>query len=190
VRTITIIAIIAAAAAAGIIAGTVLLVTPATRSAEPVDGPQEIVIGGETTPSNGSNNSSTTTDDGYRQVNVTVNGVKLVADVAETNEQRTKGLTVRDTLGENEAMLFVFETSQKYPFWMPPEMKFPIDIIWLDSNKTVVHIEANAQPCNIYPPISCPNYTPGEDAQYVLETVAGFAQKNNVTYGTQVKFDA
>lgn len=180
-RTTTIVVIVAAAAA-GIIAGAVLLVTPVARSAEQADSPQEIIIGGETTPDN-------STDDGYRQVNVTVNGVNLVADVAETNEQRSKGLTVKDTLGENESMLFVFETSQKYPFWMPPEMKFPIDIMWLDSNKTVVYIEESAQPCEIYPPISCPNYVPDEDAQYVLETVAGFARKYNVIEGTQVKFD-
>lgn len=176
VRAITVIAIIVAVVA-GVTAGAILLVTPITRSVGIESGQQEPIVEVE-------GNSS------YRQVNVVVNGVRLVADVAETNEQRTKGLTVKDTLAGNEAMLFVFETPQKYPFWMPPEMKFPIDIIWLDSNKTVVHIEASAQPCDIYPPVSCPNYVPEEEAQYVLETVAGFAQKHNVTEGTKVKFDA
>lgn len=181
-RTITIIAIVAAAAA-GIIASAFLLL-----SASYV-GSLDWVSSGMKTEQPKPVNGVAPAKSSYQQTNVTVNGIKLVADVAETNEQRSKGLTVKDALNENEAMLFVFETSQKYPFWMPPEMKFPIDIIWLDSNKTVVHIEANLQPCDISPPVSCPNYVPKEKAQYVLETVAGFAQRYNVTDGTQVEFN-
>ena len=57
----------------------------------------------------------------------------------------TKGLAVKNQLKENEAMLLVFEESAKHSFWMK-DMKFPIDILWLDSDGKVVNIEHNLQP--------------------------------------------
>lgn len=123
---------------------------------------------------------------GYRQVNVTVNGVELVADVAATNDQRSKGLSVKDTLNEDEAMLFVFSTEREHSFWMK-NMKFPIDIIWLDGDKEVVHVEHSLEPC--VPDSPCQTYKPNDDSLYVLETVAGFAQKYNVTENTRVEFE-
>ena len=123
---------------------------------------------------------------GYRQVNVTMNGLVLVADIAATDEQRTKGLSVKDRLGENEAMLFVFDNEAEHSFWMK-NMKFPIDIIWLDSDKTIVHIEHNLQPCSFE--LLCPTYKPNVESLYVLETVGGFAEKYDIVKGTMVEFD-
>src|SRR3712207_8873048 len=74
------------------------------------------------------------------QVNVTLNDQILTADISATDEQRRTGLTVKDTLAENEAMLFVFENEAEHGFWMK-DMKFPIDIIWIDSDKSVVRSE-------------------------------------------------
>ncbi|MDQ3969225.1 MAG: DUF192 domain-containing protein [Thermoproteota archaeon] len=123
---------------------------------------------------------------GYRQVNVTVNGLVLVADISATNEQRTKGLSVKNALAKDEAMLFVFGNEAEHLFWMK-DMKFPIDIIWIDSDKTVVHIEHNLQPCSSE--VLCPTYKPTADSLYVLETVGGFAQKHDIVKGTRVEFD-
>jgi uncharacterized membrane protein (UPF0127 family) len=172
VRTLTIIAIVAAAAA-GIIAGSVLLVIPAISVRE-IEEEQEIIVGG-VAPSN----------NGYRQVNITVNDVKLVADIAENSTQRSKGLSVKDTLNENEGMLFVFSAEREHSFWMK-NMKFPIDIIWLDDDQEVVHVEHSLEPC--IPDSFCPTYKPDRNSLYVLETVAGFAQKYNVTDNTYVDF--
>jgi uncharacterized protein len=122
----------------------------------------------------------------YQRVNVTVNGLVLVADISVTNEQRTKGLSVKDGLAENEAMLFVFDNEAEHTFWMK-DMKFPIDIIWIDSDKTIVHIEHNLQPCGYG--LLCPTYKPGQDSLYVLETVGGFAEKHDVVQGTRVQFE-
>jgi uncharacterized protein len=122
----------------------------------------------------------------YQRVNVTVNGLVLLADISVTNEQRTKGLSVKDGLAENEAMLFVFDNEAEHTFWMK-DMKFPIDIIWIDSDKTIVHIEHNLQPCGYG--LLCPTYKPGQDSLYVLETVGGFAEKHDVVQGTRVQFE-
>jgi Uncharacterized ACR, COG1430 len=78
--------------------------------------------------------------DRYLQSNVSIDGYNMTADLALTSEQREKGLSVKDKLKENEAMLFVFEESAKHSFWMK-DMKFPIDIIWfvLDTVAGITH---------------------------------------------------
>jgi uncharacterized membrane protein (UPF0127 family) len=124
--------------------------------------------------------------DGYQHVNVTLNGMLLVADIAATDEQRTKGLSVKDRLDENEAMLFVFDYEAQHTFWMK-NMKFPIDIIWINSDKTVVYIEHNVEPCSSE--IFCPVFRPDHDSLYVLETVGGFAERHDIVKGTMVEFE-
>jgi uncharacterized protein len=175
-RGITI-AAIAASAAVGIAALVILTYIPVSRTAE--GNPPQAQNTTQPAPVN------STATDGYKKINVTVNGVPLVADVAITSEQRSKGLAVKDTLAENESMLFVFSKANNYPFWMK-NMKFPIDIIWLGTDRYVIHIEHSLEPCESD---ACPLYTPDDKAQYVLETVAGFAKKYNVTENTVVEFD-
>jgi uncharacterized protein len=133
-----------------------------------------------------------TPNDRYLQARVIVNGFELIADLAITDDEKTKGLAIKDNLKENESMLFVYDEPSRQSFWMK-DMKFPIDIIWLDSNGTVVHIEHNLQPCvsilNTGSSIlNCPTYTPDKDSLYVLETIAGFSQKHDVKIGTNIDF--
>jgi uncharacterized membrane protein (UPF0127 family) len=131
--------------------------------------------------------------DRYLQARVIVNSFELTTDLAITDDQKAEGLAVKDHLKENEGMLFVSERPSRQSFWMK-DMKFPIDIIWLDSNGTVVHIEHTLQPCiSVLNPVAsirnCPIYTPDSDSQYVLETIAGFSQKHNVKIGTNIDFN-
>jgi uncharacterized protein len=117
------------------------------------------------------------------QAKITVNGFQLITDLAINNDQQSKGLSIKDTLNENEGMLFVFKQPSRQGFWMK-DMKFPIDIIWLDTNSTVVHIENNLKPCISV--LSCHVYFPDKNSLYVLETTAGFSQRHNVKIGTHI----
>ncbi len=175
-RAITV-AAIAAAAAVGIASAAFMLYALGATDADVGDPPA--------TADNGSNTDIPTAIDNYKQINVTVNGINLFTDIASTGDQRSKGLAVKDDLKESEAMLFVFSKENEYGFWMNG-MKFPIDIIWLDSDREVVHIEHSLEPCG---PDSCPTYKPDSEALYVLETVAGFATKYDVVEGTLIEFD-
>jgi uncharacterized protein len=105
-------------------------------------------------------------DDRYLKAKATVRGLELNADLAVTQEQMSKGLAVKDELDENESMLFVFGELSRHSFWMK-DMKFPIDIIWLDSDGKVVHIEKNLQPCLSV--LVRTNYSPNTDSQYVFQ---------------------
>jgi uncharacterized protein len=121
----------------------------------------------------------------YTQAIVTANGFDIRADLAITGDQHIKGLSIKDHLRENQGMLFMFDTPGKYDFWMK-DMKFPLDIIWLDNNRTVVHIEHDLVPC--HSDFQCPTYSSQKDSLYVLETVAGFSQKHRVNIGTRIDF--
>jgi uncharacterized membrane protein (UPF0127 family) len=44
--------------------------------------------------------------DKYLQSDVTIDGFSLAADLALTSEQKEKGLSVKEKLNENEAILF------------------------------------------------------------------------------------
>jgi hypothetical protein len=120
------------------------------------------------------------------KVKITINNVILQADVALSSEEQTKGLSIKDSLNSNEGMIFPYESPRTLSFWMK-DMKFPIDILWLDADKKVVHIEEGLQPCS--PLLPCPSYAPDVQAQYVLETVAGFSSANGITTGTPVEFN-
>ena len=106
----------------------------------------------------------------------------LNIEVEITDAERMQGLSGREELGENEGMLFVFEQQGYYDFWMK-DMKFPIDIIWLDKNKRITHTENSLNP-NTYPKV----FTSPIPSLYVLETPAGFLVKNNIQNGDFVAF--
>lgn len=87
---------------------------------------------------------------------------------------------------ENEGMLFVYDGPSRQGFWMK-DMKFPIDIIWLNGTGSIVHIEENLTPC--ISSLICPSYSPDKEAQYVLETVTGFSRRHQLEIGTDVDIE-
>lgn len=105
-------------------------------------------------------------------------------DVALTEEHRARGLMFQSGLAPDQGMLFVFDHEGDYPFWMK-NMSFPIDIIWLDAQKQIVHLQANVPPCAVEP---CDVYDPNAKAKYVLEVGAGIAQKAGMKKGDTLRF--
>lgn len=91
----------------------------------------------------------------------------------------------RDRVPEGTGMLFFFRDSGEYPFWMKNTL-VPLDMIWLDDQRRVVHVEPNVPPCKADP---CPSYPPHAAAKYVLELGAGQAAKHQVTNGTTLRFN-
>jgi uncharacterized protein len=118
------------------------------------------------------------------KVNVSINNYTLLAELSITYEQIILGLSNKSSINENEGMLFVLNPSSRRGFWMK-DMKFPVDIIWLNENKEIVHIKKSLEPCVS----NCPVYYPDRESKYVLETVAGFADKQNLKVGDIIFFE-
>ena len=113
---------------------------------------------------------------------VEIAGKKIKVEVVATPEARVLGLSGREGLKEDEGLLFIFPNSAAHLFWMK-DMKFSIDIIWLDADGRVVYIKKNARP-ESYPEV----FKPEQNAKYVLEVLAGFSDKNNLKDGDGVEF--
>jgi uncharacterized membrane protein (UPF0127 family) len=119
---------------------------------------------------------------GVRQIEF--GGVILSVEIVTTPADQERGLSFRDSIPTDHGMLFVFQSEGMWGFWMKG-MRFPLDIVWFDSQKRVVFMEQNLAPCT---PQSCPPYTPPVNTMYVLEVNAGFVQAHNVALGDAFSF--
>ncbi len=108
---------------------------------------------------------------------------ELEVEVADTDADRTLGLSGRNELPRDRGMLFVFPTSGNHGIWMK-DMNFPIDIIWLDEEKKVVHIEREVRP-ETFPYV----FYPTVPAKYVLEVANAGSFDLGIDIGTQAFFN-
>lgn len=101
---------------------------------------------------------------------------------AESNADKEKGLGQKNCVNDNEGMLFVFGYPNQYPFWMK-DMRFPIDILWLDLQGRVVDMKKSVEPATF--PETFINAQP---ASYALELNAGQADKLGIWQGSRIIF--
>lgn len=116
----------------------------------------------------------------------TPQGVMIHAELADTTEKRARGLMFRESLAKDRGMLFTFAEAQPWSFWMK-NTRIRLDIIWLDANKKIIHVERNVPICTRTDD-GCPNYQPNAPAFYVLELAAGVADELNLKQGVKLKF--
>jgi hypothetical protein len=112
-------------------------------------------------------------------------GKVLQAEVMVSDEDRAMGLMFRPSLPLDRGMIFLFETADFHGIWMK-NCKFPIDIVWLDEAKRIVHVAESVPPCKADP---CPVYTPLRKAVRVIELNAGQARREGAVVGAAVRFD-
>lgn len=118
------------------------------------------------------------------RVDVQVGGGLFKAQVANDQESRERGLAGVDVLADNEALLLVYDSDDTWGIWMK-DMEIPIDIIWLNAAKEVIHIVRNVSP-EIGEKTT---FRPTEPARYVLEINAGMAQQSGIKLGQRAVFN-
>lgn len=118
----------------------------------------------------------------YKTKEIKIGDKNIVVEVADRSVLRKKGLSERESLSENRGMFFVFEKPGEYGFWMK-DMKFPIDIVWLNEECEVISIKENALPED-FPLI----YYPENAAQYALEVSSGEVSKLELEKGKKYDF--
>jgi len=105
--------------------------------------------------------------------------LQLRASVADTESERQQGLSGTPVLPTGIVKLFIFESPAVWGFWMKG-MNYPIDIIWLDADKKIIHVAANLAP-ETYPT----SFLPPVDSLYVIETPAGQAEREQMVVGAK-----
>lgn len=114
-------------------------------------------------------------------------GKQLEVELRRSTEELSKGMMFRAQLPPDKGMLFVFDNSQKRPFWMFQTI-VPLDMIWMDEAKRIVEIVENAPPCKERDFRNCPTYGGNFETPYVLELAAGRAGALGLETGQQASF--
>lgn len=118
------------------------------------------------------------------QAQLKLGGQVLTVELAKTPRAWQNGLSNRSQLAADHGMLFIFPESSRRSFWMK-EMKFPIDIIWLQ-NGEIVDIAPKIPPASVEED-SPVTYWPRLPANAVLEVNAGFCEKYGVKIGDKAE---
>lgn len=105
----------------------------------------------------------------------------ISAELATTGSEINMGLMYRPSLSSGRGMLFVFGGDQSHTFTMA-NMNFPIDIIFIKSDMTILNIRANAQPGST-------GISSGGACKYVLEVNAGLCASKGIHAGNKVKIN-
>ena len=117
---------------------------------------------------------------------ITINQAKIKVEIADSQAKRSKGLGGRASLPEDEGMLFIFQSEDRFPFWMKG-VNFPLDFIWIKGSQ-VVDLSENIPPAD--PGVkdeTLPIYTPKVAVDKVLEVKAGTVARLQIKVGDEVK---
>lgn len=106
---------------------------------------------------------------------------KLNVKIADNEYQLQKGLMNRDSITYDEGMLFIFPHSDTHSMWMK-DTKFPLDIVFADSNKKVITIHKNTEP------LSRKVYFSSAPSKYAVEVKAGLVDSTGIALGDEIRW--
>ena len=121
-------------------------------------------------------------DPGFVNIKFNQNQTKIKVELAETFEDRKKGLMFRKTLDLGSGMLFVYDSPRIVNFWMK-NTQIPLDIAFADERGIITRVVKNAVPYSL-------DLIPGgKNIQYVVEVNAGDSTKLNLFEGAQIQHE-
>jgi|TARA_B110000014_G_C20098932_1_gene576466 hypothetical protein len=103
-------------------------------------------------------------------------------EIADNDFERQTGLMYRKEMEHNKGMLFIFDMSEVRSFYMK-NTYISLDIIYIDTNNTIINIIENTKPLNDTSLLS--NFP----AKYVLEINAGLSKKWNIKNGDKISYN-
>jgi uncharacterized membrane protein (UPF0127 family) len=115
------------------------------------------------------------------------NLIKL--EVAASQQEITRGLMLRESMPEDQGMVFLFHPQQKVNFWMYHTL-IPLDMLFIKNGK-IQKIFHDVPPCKSEREADCPTYPGGEgmEVSEVVELNAGYAKRHNVKDGDKIQLD-
>jgi len=117
---------------------------------------------------------------GLLKIPVYLKNREVWVEVPKTPQERAQGLMGRRHLGENEGMLFIFETEDYHSFWMKNTL-IPLSIAFIDREGKVVRIVDME-------PLSLESHPPPRPILYALEMKKGWFSTNGIRVGDVLRF--
>ncbi|HTS55871.1 MAG TPA: DUF192 domain-containing protein [Burkholderiales bacterium] len=108
-----------------------------------------------------------------------VKGHVVRAEVANTDESRRIGLMFRDSLPDNQGMLFVYEAEGRHAMWMKNTL-IPLSVAFIDRTGHIINIEDMA-------PQSEDTHSARASAAFSLEMNQGWFKKRGIKEGDRVQ---
>ena len=102
----------------------------------------------------------------------------IKVEIAATPKQRQQGLMGREFLAENAGMLFVYPRERNLSFWMK-NTPLSLDIMYFSKDGIWVSTAPHTTP------LTLESYPAAAPAQYVIEMVAGSAERLNIGAGSR-----
>ena len=91
-------------------------------------------------------------------------------EVADSADERAKGLMFRESLPGSAGMVFIYPAPQRAQFWMKNTL-IPLDLIFADRTGKVVRVHSQARPQDLS------TIDGGENVLLVLEINGGLAKR-------------
>jgi uncharacterized membrane protein (UPF0127 family) len=111
---------------------------------------------------------------------VSINGYRLVVELAATPQSRRCGLSNRADLGQNQGMLFIYARSDRRTFWMK-DTRIPLSIAFIDGAGNIINIETMS------PDQTVNRYHSSKPALYALEVNQGWFKSHGIKAGDRVE---
>jgi uncharacterized membrane protein (UPF0127 family) len=111
---------------------------------------------------------------------IKINQSYLTVEIADDDEKRMRGLMFRNYMPDSLGMLFIFDSSGIYPFWMR-NTYIPLSIAFIDESFRILEI------VDMKPLDETPIY-PFRRFKYALEVNQGWFKKRSIRVGDKVEF--
>lgn len=105
--------------------------------------------------------------------------IPLQVEVARTEEEKSRGLMLRESMGKNDGMIFVYQEPDFLSFWMR-HTKLPLSIAFIDEKNRIIEIY-DMEPFDERI-ISSVN-----KAKYAVEVNSGWFRKNLIFHGNKMR---
>ena len=116
---------------------------------------------------------------------VELGGQRYSVEIADDDDERSRGLMFRDDMAADHGMLFIHDNEAPQSYWMK-NTRIPLDILYFDNNRKLVSQQRDVPPCSLGD--GCPPYPSNAPARYVLELNAGEAARLKLENGAELKF--
>ena len=117
---------------------------------------------------------------GLLKIPLYVKDKEIRVEVANTPEDRGRGLMGRKELGDSEGMLFIFETEDYHSFWMKNTL-IPLSIAFVDKEGRILRITDMK-------PLTLESHAPPKPVLYALEMKQGWFSANGIKVGDIIRF--
>ncbi len=112
--------------------------------------------------------------------------LNITCEVADSAIERANGLQDREELAISKGMLFVFEEPKEASFIMH-NVEFPLDIIFIAENGTVVNVEEAEVEEPDTPYDDLVRYRSDGEVKWIVEINKGLSQQYGIWPGTRVE---